>query len=113
MSWTHLKMQYRGNYRRSIIGYLVSMLMGNTMGKVNLMNLALIRGEYPHPVATVNPDVLDVVKHTMTYANYKPRVNIRLSYSDFVYKDCLPNKPKSAVLRAMSEWVDHFLNDTN
>lgn len=113
VSWTHLKMQYRGNYRRSIIGYLVSMLMGNTMGKVNLMHIMPIRGEYPHPVGIITPNALDVVKHTMTYADYKPNVNIGLSVSGFVYKDCLPNKPKSAVLQAMSEWAEHFLNGTN
>lgn len=116
VSWTHLKMQYRGNYRRSIIGYLVSMLMGNTMGKVKLMYfmpLMSIRGEYPHPIGIINPDVMDVVKNTMTYADYKPKLNPGLSISDFVYRDCLPNKPKSAVLQAMSEWVGHFLNDTN
>lgn len=74
VSWTHLKMQYRGNYRRSIVGYLVSMLMGNTMGKVNLMHLMPVRGEYPHPIGIINPDVMDVVKNTMTYADYRPRV---------------------------------------
>ena len=113
VSWTHLKMQYKGNYRRSIIGYLVSMLMGNTMGRVNLtyfMPLMPIRGEYPHPIGIIRPDVMDVVKNTVIYADYRPKVNIGLSYSDFVYKDCLPrHRFKSPVLQAMSEWADHFI----
>ena len=117
VSWTHMKMQYRGSYRRSIIGYLVSMLMGNTMGKVKLtyfMPLMSIRGEYPHPIGIINPDVIDVVKNTMTYADYKPKLNPGLSISVFVYKDCLLRcRFKSSVLQAMSEWVYHFLNDTN
>ena len=107
-------MQYKGNYRKSIIGYLVSMLMGNTMGKVNLMHLMSIRGEYPHPIGIISPDVMDVVKNTMTYADYRPKLNIGLSYSDFIYKDCLPrHRFKSPVLQAMSVWADHFLNGTN
>nr|DAP57294.1 MAG TPA: hypothetical protein [Caudoviricetes sp.] len=89
VSWTHLKMHYRGNYRRSIISYAMSMFMGNTMGKVNLMHLMPIRGEYPHPIVIITPDVIDVVKNTMTHADYRPRMNIGFSISDFVYKDCL------------------------
>lgn len=117
VSWTHLKMRYRGNYRWSIIGYLVSMLMGNTMGRVKLtyfMPLMSIRGECPHPIGLISPDVMGVVKNTMTYAGYKPKLNPGLSISDFIYKDCLPkHKFKSPVLQAMSEWVDHFLSGTN
>lgn len=114
MSWTHLKMQYRGNYRRSIISYAISMFIGNTMCKVNLTHLMPIRGEYPHPIRIISPNALDVVKHTMTYADYRPRVNIGFSISDFVYKDCLLRcRFKSPVLQAMSIWADHFLNDTN
>nr|DAE24952.1 MAG TPA: hypothetical protein [Myoviridae sp. ctxjh1] len=109
VSWTHLKMQYRGNYRRSIIGYLASMLMGNTMGKVNLMNLMPIRGEYPHPIAIITQNALDVVKHTMTYADYRPRMNIGLSSSDLVYKDCLSGDiPENPVLRALDAWIVGF-----
>lgn len=114
VSWTHLKMQYRGNYRRSIISYAISMFMGNTMGKVNLTYLVPIRGEYTHPITITKPDALDVVKHSMTYADYKPKLNPGLSISDFVYKDCLPrHKFKSPVLQAMGEWAEHFLNGTN
>lgn len=113
-SWTHLKMRYRGNYRRSIIGCAISMFMGSTMGKVNLMHLMSIRGEYPHPIGIISPDVMDVVKNTMTYADYKPKLNPGLSISGFIYKDCLPrHKFKSPVLQAMSKWVGHFLNGTN
>lgn len=112
VSWIHLKMQYRGNYSRSIIGYLVSMLMGNTTGKVKLiyfMPLMSIRGEYPHPIGIINPDVMDVVVNTMTYADYRPRMNIGLSSSDLVYKDCLPRDiPENPVLRALDTWIVGF-----
>lgn len=78
VSWTHLKMQYRGNYRRSIIGYAISVLMGNTMGKVNIryINLMPFVGEYQHQITIINQYVMDVVKNTMTYADYKPNVKI-------------------------------------
>lgn len=104
MSWTHLKMQYRGNYRRSIIGYAISMLMGNTMGKVNLMYLIPIRGEYPHPIGTINPDVMDVVKNTMTYADYRFKVNGVFVISGLEYKDC---KYKDPTRRALCQWIDN------
>ena len=52
------------------------MFMGNTMGRVNLMYLMPIRGEYPHPVGIITPNALDVVKNTMTYADYRPNVKI-------------------------------------
>ena len=109
VSWTHLKMQYRGNYRRSIISYAISMSMGSTMGKVNLMHLMSIRGEYPHPIRLISPDVMDVVKHSMTYADYRPRMNIGLSSSGLVYKDSLPRDiPENPVLSALDAWVVGF-----
>nr|DAN19344.1 MAG TPA: hypothetical protein [Caudoviricetes sp.] len=107
VSWTHLKMQYRGNYRKSIIGYLVSMLMGNTMGKVNLtyfMPLMPIRGEYPHPIGIINPDVMDVVKNTMTYADYRFKVNGVFVISGLEYKDY---KYKDPTRRALCQWIDN------
>lgn len=104
VSWTHLKIQYRGNYRRSIIGYLVSILMGNTMGKVNLMHLMPIRGEYPHPIGLISPDVMDVVKNTMTYADYRFKVNGVSVISGLEYKDC---QYKDPTRRALCQWIDN------
>ena len=107
VSWTHLKMRYKGNYRRSIIGYLVSMLMGNTMGKAKLtyfMPLMSIRGEYPHPVGLISPDVMDVVKNTMTYADYRFKVNGVSVISGLEYKDC---QYKDLTRRSLCQWIDN------
>nr|DAS63846.1 MAG TPA: hypothetical protein [Caudoviricetes sp.] len=103
-------MQYKGNYRKSIVGYLVSMSMGNTMGKVNLMDIIPIRGEYPHPIRIINPDVMDVVKNTTTYADYRPKVNMELSSTDLVCKDYLPrDKLRNPVFGIVNDWIDHFV----
>lgn len=104
VSWTHLKMQYKGNYRKSIVGYLVSMSVGNTMGKVNLMDIIPIRGEYPHPIRIINPDIMDVVKNTMTYADYRFKVNGVSVVSGLEYKDC---QYKDPTRRALCQWIDN------